>query len=263
MSVDFESLGDQCKAFEAPFTSPTVLKGNVLMARLDGRAFHTLARGFDKPYDKAFMSAMQGCTGSLVRNFHANAAYTQSDEISLAWVLSGEESQFPFGGKTHKLNSILAAHCAVVFGKYLNLCWDLKIQEPITFDCRTWAVPSKELAADTFLWRQMDATRNSINMLASHHFSPKQLHGMGTNDRLKMLEEKGIRWNEEDEAFKNGTFVFKVREERELTPFELTCIPEGKAPVGTILRSKIVSNNQQLSKLEDKVGFLFKKEKPE
>ena len=67
------------------------------MARLDGRSFHSVTRSFNKPYDTGFIQAMTHCAERLMQEFHADVAYVQSDEISLAWSLKGELSQFPFG----------------------------------------------------------------------------------------------------------------------------------------------------------------------
>lgn len=52
--------------------------------RIDGKAFHTFTRGFEKPFDRALMKAMQLTMEYLCKHIQGCVfGYTQSDEITL------------------------------------------------------------------------------------------------------------------------------------------------------------------------------------
>jgi tRNA(His) 5'-end guanylyltransferase len=255
-SIDIDALSSVAKIYEKAYTDQVILPGSILMARLDGRAFHSLKsqlRG--DPFSRDFTNCMIDTTRHLVREFHSDFGYTQSDEISLAWELKGKQSEFLFNGKSHKLNSLLAASCSVAFNAIANNFFAFK-SFPI-FDCRVWALPTKQLATDNILWRQLDAKKNSVSMLAHYHFSDKQLRFKSTTDRLQMLEDIGIRWDELNAKFKTGTFIFKENREVLLKPEELAKLP-ATAQSGPFIRSFFIENTTRLSKVEDKVGFLFR-----
>lgn len=254
-SIDADALSKVSKLYEKAYTDQAILPGSVLMARLDGRAFHSLRRNLDRPFDKDFVEVMISCSKFLLKEFHADFAYTQSDEISLAWVLKGKQTEFPFKGKTHKLNSLLASHCSVGFNNLANKFFGFD-KLPI-FDCRTWAVPTKELAVDTILWRQLDAKKNSVSMLAHHHFNDGELLHKTTGDRLQMLENKGISWENLDPKLKAGTFVFRVSKEIEITEEERAKLPEATRN-DPIIRTTFEVDNSRLTQITDKVGFLFR-----
>lgn len=260
-SMDFDALGDFCKAYEGIGTDPKVLPGSILIARLDGRSFHNLTRKLDKPFSNDFCETMVETTKSLAKEFTADFGYTQSDEISLVWSLKTPESQFPFGGKFHKLNSILAGYCACRF----NQIWD-KIQTEeqakfALFDCRTWPVPNEDIATKTIMWRQWDAERNSINMVAHHVFGSKKLEGIGTGDRLKMLEEKGIVWGSYEDKFKSGTFVFPKIIQTKLSEAEIAKIPaQFRSDTGLVNRTSYERFHTRLRSLNAEisaVNYLF------
>ncbi len=69
------------------------------LARLDGRAFHSFVRGLEKPFDKRFSDLMIDTAVFLARETNAAVGYTQSDEITLAWVPEEFDSQIFFDGR--------------------------------------------------------------------------------------------------------------------------------------------------------------------
>jgi tRNA(His) 5'-end guanylyltransferase len=251
----FDELGDYCKAFESIETDRQALPGEVLLARLDGRAFHTLTKGINKPFDLGFMGVMAFCAERLVEEFRPDFAYVQSDEISLAWSLKREESQFPFGGKFHKINSIVASLCSVHFNIQY---WGTRVCEPATFDCRSWAVKDIEGAAKVINWRQMDAKRNSINMVASHLFSSKVLDGVNTAKRMGMILDEGYDYDGLSPKCKLGTFIFPKKVFRDLTLDELEKIPEKHRPKGPVQRTTLTREYTNLELLESPSSYLFK-----
>ena len=64
--------------------------------------------------------------------------------------------------------------------------------------------------ANCLLWRQQDATRNSIQSLAQANFSHKELQGLSCNMlQCKLIAEKGINWNDLDTVKKRGSACIK------------------------------------------------------
>lgn len=76
-----------------------------------------------------------------------------------------------------------------------------------TFDARVWQVPNQTEGANVFLWRELDATRNSISMAAHGVFGAKRLHGKSSNEKQAMLLSSGINWNDYPAFFKRGVYV--------------------------------------------------------
>ena len=68
----------------------------------------------------------------------------------------------------------------------------------------------KEEVCNCFIWRQQDATRNSINLVGQSNFSHKELNKKSCNDIQDMLfVQKGINWNNYNTYLKRGTCVIK------------------------------------------------------
>ena len=76
------------------------------------------------------------------------------------------------------------------------------------FDARCFNIPKEEVG-NLIYWRQLDAVRNSINMVTQSVFSHKSLQGLSCNDMLnKLLEEKDINWNDLPTECKHGTALY-------------------------------------------------------
>jgi tRNA(His) 5'-end guanylyltransferase len=61
-----------------------------------------------------------------------------------------------------------------------------------------------------FIWRQNDATRNSIQSVGQANFSHKQLHCKSTKDICDMLiNEKQMNWNDFPTTNKRGSCCVK------------------------------------------------------
>lgn len=216
-----DELGDRMKRYEAQ-ANPRLLEGLPVVARLDGRCFHAFAHNAERPFDPVLQSLMLRTTRHLVFESCADVGYTQSDEITLAWLT------VPFfDGNPQKMCSTLAAIGSV----YFNLQEDLKsdrfqwIRMP-TFDCRAWTVPNVGEAANVFLWRQQDAARNSVQMAARSVFSHSKCDGANTKALQEMLfAERGINWNYYAPVSKRGTFVRHVKTMRVFTVEELADLP--------------------------------------
>jgi tRNA(His) 5'-end guanylyltransferase len=61
-----------------------------------------------------------------------------------------------------------------------------------------------------FIWRQIDATRNAIQMAGREHFSHKELHKVNCNGiQEKLFQEKGINFNDYPTVRKRGFCIVK------------------------------------------------------
>lgn len=254
---DFELLGDRHKFYEG-LEDHTIMPGLPTIIRLDGRAFHTFTRGMEKPYDKNFSHCMVETTKRLVQAMHATVGYTQSDEISLAFINPDAEKLMSFGGRVQKLASISASIASVNLNKFVE-AWDEEraAKDPV-FDARVYAYPNEDLTAESFLWRETDATRNSLAMAAQAHFSHKELEGKNRREMYEMLLQKGINWNDYPTFFKKGTYVKRSSVERVLTEEELARIPEKHRPTGPVTRGTIIEIDiPPAEKIENLSAVLF------
>lgn len=201
-----------------------------ICARLDGRGFSKFTQHLQRPYDVRLTNLMVETTKYLIDETHAKIGYTQSDEISLVWLQ--DEQQLPnksqnfFDGRIQKLTSVLAAMATAYFNAHLSTYIPEKAGALPVFDCRVWSVPTKEEAANTFLWRELDATKNSISMAARTMFSHSALHGVSGRNMQAMMLERGTNWNDYPSFFKRGTFVRRKTIQRAFTADELEKLPE-------------------------------------
>lgn len=216
-----DKMGDRLKMFEGIEAGRILIPNLPICVRVDGRAFHTFTRGMNRPYDERMSKAMIETMKYLVKKTDACIGYVQSDEISL--VLSDSKEPL-FGGRVQKLTSIIAAMATAKFNDEIHKSFpDKPLAE---FDCRVWNVPNRTEAANTILWREFDATKNSISMAARSVYSDNQLLGKNSSDKQEMLWQKGINWDKYPVFFKRGTYARRVVMERKLTPDELKNLPE-------------------------------------
>lgn len=223
-----ETLGERMKRYEADFTDAEVDIYIPVFARMDGQAFHTFTKGMQRPFDGAMTDAMIATTVDLVEHTGADVGYCQSDEITLAWNIDAAGgSQMWFGGKLFKLLSSLASRTTLAFYKNINDGTDdYYYNADPTFDARVWNVPNLKEATNVFLWRELDATKNSATMLASSYFSHKQLLNKSTQQRKEMLLTKGVDWETLAPKFQRGTYVTRKSVRRKLSLSEISSLPE-------------------------------------
>lgn len=288
----FDELGIRIKEYESQTTQRKLMPGLPIYARIDGRAFHTFCRGLNKPFCYELVETMQEVTKFLIEETNACLGYVQSDEISLCWL---DMDKAPFDGKLFKLQSVLASLATSKFVNYITEkyiitddfvngdmdsllvtsklndeynSWKLlyeKCQKIIpSFDCRVFQLPNEIELANTFIWREMDAVRNSVSMLAQANFSHNQLQNKDRKAMLTMLEEKGIRWNELSSELKQGTYFHRELYEKELEDEIWNKIPENKKPESRIvIRSRVVKCGlPRMNNVENKVGVYFHNEEP-
>ena len=229
-------LGDSCKLLEMAEAGRCAMPRLPLMARLDGRAFHSLTRKFERPFDKDMGDSMQQTMIELVDEFKPACAYTQSDEITMAWL-----EPCVFDGRFQKLTSILAGYASAVFDKLLTARKG-ELRQVACFDCRVWQVPTIQDVMDVFVWREDDAVKNSLTMAAQSVYSHKQLMGVQGPQKHEMLHAKGINWDKYPAHFKRGVYAKRVTVERPMSEEELAKLPPKaveKARGAVIRRSSV------------------------
>lgn len=235
-----DKLGDRMKLYEQMEAGRKLMPGLPICIRVDGRAFHTFTRGMKRPYDPEMSSAMIYTMKKLVEETDACIGYVQSDEISL--VLSDQKAPM-FDGKIAKLNSVIASMATAYFNEYIHNKTSYYDKPLAFFDCRCWNVPNRIEAVNNILWREFDATKNSISMAARSVYSDKQLLGKHSAEKQDMLMEKGINWNDYPTYFKRGTYARRVVTTRKFTDEEIENLPENhearKNPDLMITRSSI------------------------
>lgn len=207
MNTTADALGDRMKLYEGAECDRRFMPLLPVLARIDGRAFHSFTRGMRRPYDETFTRLMVDTTLYLVRETNASMGYTQSDEITLAWHSTDHRSQIWFDGRVAKMTSQLAAHATLWFNRLVAIHIPQYSERLPTFDARVWQVPNRTEGANVFVWREWDATKNSISMAASSLYSDTQLHGKNGSQKQEMLWQKGVNWNDYPAAFKRGTYV--------------------------------------------------------
>ena len=160
-----------------------------MLCRLDGRSFHTFTKGLARPYDERLSGLMVDTTKYLVEKTGARLGYTQSDEITLFWDLKPEQydTEYLFRGKFQKIASITAGLATAYFNRELAIRIPEKVDALPVFDSRGWQVYTDKDVFLNFLWRQEDAIKNSISMLAQTYFSAKQLHGINSGLKKQMM----------------------------------------------------------------------------
>lgn len=219
-----DKLGDRMKSQYEDRSRFFLPRRTYTVIRVDGRAFHTWTRGLEKPYDARFMECMDAAAIALCKEIAgARFAYVQSDEISvLTTDFADEGSQSWFDGNLQKTVSVSASIATVAFNMKAayftqTAAWvDPKKVDPwfhkepnAVFDARAFTIPDYIEVENYFIWRQQDASRNSVTLLASAYASHKKLHGKSTTERHEIIHEAGDNWAKHPVRFKHGAVILK------------------------------------------------------
>lgn len=224
--MEFKNMGDWCKWLEKNFSPEIMIPTLPVIIRLDGNNFHSWTKGLKRPFDKDLTQLMVETTKFLVKETNAVVGYTQSDEITLILFNSDRKVQMYNDGKKQKILSKLSAKCVNFFNderiKYLP-----KHNKTAVFDCRVYQTPTLHDACVQLLWRENDASKNSISMLAQSLFSHKSLQKLDGNQMQdKMMLEKGVNWNDLETKFKRGTYIKRITTSKPFTTSELSSLPK-------------------------------------
>lgn len=241
-----KTLSDRMKDYEV-VSDYRLTKRTPVIVRIDGKAFHTYTKGLDKPFDNILSEAMNYVCRKLIETIQGcKFAYTQSDEISLLltdWDKSTTDCYFNY--RVQKMVSVLASSVTMYFNQYIVskvLCWQKSESELskelfdkwvakagcAIFDARAYNLPKEEVC-NYFIWRQEDASRNSIQSLGRSKFSFKQMLNKKNNEVQDMLfNEYDINWNFIDTKWKRGFAVYRD-EDSIKSDFEIPLFKQNRA----------------------------------
>lgn len=202
-----DNFGDRMKMHENKYRA-YLMTNLPIFVRVDGKSFHTYTRGMNKPFDFNLASAFWSATLKTCHEIgHVEIAYWQSDEVT--FLLNGWkkiETEPWLGGNVQKITSVISS----IFTDYFNCNIGLPDKRAY-FDARTWTVPLEEIE-NVLRWRQFDAKKNSISMLAQSLYSPNELHKINSADKIeKMQTEHGIDWHILPEYQKWGSIFYNKK----------------------------------------------------
>lgn len=209
-------LGDRMKRYEA-VSDAVLMRRAPVMIRCDGRAFHSLTRGMDRPFDGRFVRCMSRTAVALCEAVQgAKVGYVQSDEISvIATDYDSLQTEAWFGYRVQKVASVAASIATAAFGQAFRDYFPDRTAVPL-FDARAFSLPSNDEAVNCLVWRQRDAVRNSILATGQAHFSHRELHQKNTDAIQEMLfQERDINWNDTPTHLKRGFCVVRVAYEKD------------------------------------------------
>ena len=239
-----DELGKRMKSFYETIPKTRLMRRVPVAIRIDGKAFHTFTKGFQKPFDEVLIKSMQDTMKYLCENIQGCVlGYTQSDEITLILVdYKKLTSSAWFDYEVQKVCSIAASMATMAFNKYFSeninsecYVFDDELLDNgdfnpnyknkylidlytthikasykgAMFDARCFNIPKEEVT-NLIYWRQLDATRNSIQMVGQANFSHKELQNKSCNQIQDMLmTQKGINWNDIPSYQKRGSCCIK------------------------------------------------------
>jgi len=189
-------LGDRMKGYEN-VSRFYLTKRMPAIIRIDGKSFHTYTKNLSKPWNQDFVSTMLETTKYLCENISGSKiAYWQSNEISILITDYDDiNTQAWFDKNIQKIVSVSASIATASFNRLMEKYF-CTIPSLAFFDSRVFVLP-KEDVCNYFVWRQQDATRNSVQGLAQSNFSHKQLHSLNISQlQDKLMIEKNINWND-------------------------------------------------------------------
>lgn len=262
-----DDFGDRMKMYEGVEAQRRFIPLLPIVIWLDGRSFSTFTRDLRRPYDVGLSDLMVFVTREMMHETGAIAGYTQSDEISLILYSDNLKSQVYFDGRIQKVISGSAAYGSVVFNQFIENFIPAKKGHTATFDSRAWNVPNQMEATNALLWREQDATKNSISMAARHYYSHKELQDKNGAQMVEMLHQKGIKWQDYPAFFKRGTFLLRRKVLRHYRSDELEKLPpkhEARTnPDLKVERSEIVKVDMPpFGRVTNRVGVIFNGEDP-
>ncbi len=229
-----DELGDRIKNFYEDRSRTYLPRRTYTVIRIDGKAFHTYTQDLLRPFDQGLIDDMDQTTAFLCKNMQgAKIGYVQSDEISILLTdFDKLTTSAWFDGNIQKMASISASLATSRFNQlrlirlannrffsgksgkensYVLHPEDINVFKLANFDSRIFSIPSKEEVLNYLIWRQQDATRNSISSVAQSLFSHKELNGVTTDQMQEMIWQKsGQNWNDYPVGQKRGRLIIKT-----------------------------------------------------
>ena len=228
-----DELGSRMKNYYEQIPKTRLMRRTPVAIRIDGKAFHTFTRGFAKPFDEVLGNAMARTMEYLCKNIQGCVfGYTQSDEITLLLIdYQTFETSAWFDYEVQKLCSISASMATMAFNKYfseaiidrnekyhlqnvsdenlypmddLGRVYARSAQTGAMFDARCFNIP-KEEATNLVYWRQVDAQRNSVQMIGQANYSHNYLQDKTCAEIKELLQHDfGINWDGLPARWKHG-----------------------------------------------------------
>ena len=217
-----DDLGKRMKEFYEQVPKARLMRRVPVAIRVDGKAFHTFTKYLRKPFDEVLIRAMQDTMMYLCNNIQGCVlGYTQSDEITL--ILCDYQALTTsawFDYEVQKMCSVAASMATLAFNQAFerlvdhtleDLCISSNVSDEVLqyanhlvrardkggmFDARVFNIPREEVT-NLLYWRQLDAMRNSIEMVGHANFSHGELHEKSCEDIVSMLLEKGIDYRQD------------------------------------------------------------------
>ena len=272
-----DDLGTRMKEFYEQIPKTKLMRRTPVAIRIDGKAFHTFTRGFQKPFDEILIKTMQETTKYLCENIQGCVlGYTQSDEITLILVdYKNLNSAAWFDYEVQKMCSIAASMATVAFNnifthevamqskrlytEYLKEndasyieTLEKAMYKGAMFDARVFNIPKEEVT-NLIYWRQLDATRNSIQMVGQANFSHKELQNKSCNMIQDMLmTQRSINWNDFPTYQKRGSCVIKSDEEEIITEDNIGIDGSRIGTIRTVRQKWIIDKDIPIFKGEDR-----------
>lgn len=231
MSKKRDALGDRMKSFYEDRTRYYIPRKVFGLIRIDGKAFHTFTKKLEKPFDIGLISDLNETAQYLCENIQgARFGFVQSDEIQIVFTdLFDRNSEMWFDGNIQKIASVSASLATSKFNqlrikRYLaKKFFQARDAEEVDFntghwvsecplgqfDSRVWSVSTIEEAINSFIWRQQDAIRNSVSMIAQFFCSHKELHGKNQSQMIDMIKAKNFDFDNYNIGHKRGRMIVK------------------------------------------------------
>ena len=230
-------LGTRMKTYYESTPQTKLMRRTPVAIRIDGKAFHTFTKGFAVPFDHVLIKSMQETMRYLCKSIQGCVlGYCQSDEITLIltdYATFNTNAWFDY--EVQKLCSVSASMATMAFNFFLEenakkvLSKDEYESSPYwsknlvgeahtgfklaCFDSRCFNIPKEEVA-NLIYWRQLDASRNSVQMVGRSVFSHKEMQGLSNSQvQDKLMKEHGINWNDFDTYLKRGSCCIKQNDE--------------------------------------------------
>ena len=230
-----DELGIRMKEYYETVPKTKLMRRCPVVCRIDGRSFYSFTMGFNRPFDEIFIKSMQKTAKYLCENVQGCViSYQQSDEISLVLIdYKKLNSSAFFDYEVQKICSITASMATMAFNKYFreyiddfnedyysswnhnkneDKLYDIyndAVEKGAIFDSRCFNIPKEEVTNYVY-WRQLDAIRNSIQMVGQANFSHRELQNKSCNDIQNMLmTQKGIDWNSLETYKQRGSCCIK------------------------------------------------------